>query len=226
VDWPSPWQRERVARHLSGFLPDLSSRLNQVAGGHVLVGAISIEPSPPASTYGVFMPPDLAAAVVAASLGHAMLPTLDLASPAEAAVLSLALDAVRDWAGAWLPGPSPVPDVHCVIDLQCLSIRGRLEVPVLWQPLWELVRPALAAARRSPDVPVGSAVATVEALLSGLEMPAADLVNMKEGDLILMPAGSGGRLALYVGAVPLGTASLGAMGGHLAARIDEVLGSG
>jgi Type III flagellar switch regulator (C-ring) FliN C-term len=224
VEKPSPWQRERVAIHLSGFLPELASRLNALAGGHVAIDQLSIEPLDPASAPAAVTSPDLVAALVAASLGHALVPSLDLASPAESAVLSLVHDAVGAWAGAVLPHASAAPDAAITVAVRCLSAHGRLSISAAWSDLWALVGPALAEGRRPIHLPTASAVVTIEALLPASDLTAADVLNFRSGDLVLTSCGPNGHVILQAGEIRLATAGLGALGGHLAARIDQLSG--
>ena len=221
VDEPSPWQREQVAAHLAASLPDLAARLNRLAGGSVVVEALTVDPAQPGADPIFSASPDLAAAMVAAVLGHSSPGSLDLAAPAEAAVLSLVLTAVREWAEACLPSGATA-DVCLAITARCLSACGVLEVPASWDALWAMAHPALPLPRRAIDVPVATALVAVEALLPGPDLTAADVLALKEGDLLLAPIGSNGGLLLQAGSVRLGTASLGAVSGHLAARVDEV----
>jgi hypothetical protein len=218
VDEPSPWQREQVAAHLADSLPDLAARLNRLVGGGIEVEAVTVEPLreglPPASA-----PVALATAMVAAALGHAAPASVDLAAPAEVAVLRLLLAAALEWAA---PFDAPAgADVSLSIAVSCLSVRGAIEVAASWDALSALVPTDPPCALRGADVPVASAVVAVEALLPGPDLAAADVLNLKEGDVLLSPAGSSGSLYLQAGDVRLGTASLGAVSGHLAARLVE-----
>lgn len=224
VGWPTSWQREQVAAYLAGSLPELAVQLNRLTAGRVDLDALSLEPVDPGAPTAVSVTPELAAALVAAALGHVSVPSLDLAAPAEAAVFSLLLGTVRGWAEAHLPGQGSLEpaDVRFAITLRCLSAAGTIELPGCWAKVWAEVRPGIARPSHCPDVPVASAVATVEAVLPGPEVAAADVIGLRAGDVVLMPVGHNSRVFLRAGSVDLATATLGARDGHLAARIDEV----
>jgi hypothetical protein len=226
VSWPTPWQRDQVAAHLAGSLPELAARLNRLAAGCVEIDALSIEPVSPGASADPTATPELAASLVAAALGHVTVPSLDLAAPAEAAVFSLILSTVRGWAEAHLPsfGSAGRADVRFAVALRCLSTKGIIELPGRWETVWAAVRPGLGRPSRPPDVPVASAIATIEAVLAGPEVTAAAVLGLKAGDVLFMPVGQNGRVCLRAGAVCLGTATLGARDGCLAARIDEIMG--
>lgn len=231
VDCPSAWQKAQVEEYLCASVDTLSQDLSRFTGGHAVLGPISLSQR----TYqegdfglkfaeGVWASHEVLAALVAAALGYDLLPQVDLNGAGESAVARVLGRCIEAWSAQVIGTPSRDADFLIEISCMCLGVCGSVWGLTAWSQLWRNASQWLATTASRMRLSLSLIRVPVLGLLRGPALRASEVMVMKVGDLIALPAGAERRVALTVHGLPVALGTLGALSERLAVRIEQVAG--
>jgi hypothetical protein len=174
--------------------------------------------------HGCFVPPDLAVSLISAFLGFSAPAAVDLAGAVERRILCALSRAAREWI-ACAAAESVAATAVCV-HTRCLKTEGPVALTVSWRELWNAVRRLAADAGPRITIKEVAAEVKMKALVRGPSLRLADLWSLAEGDLVLLPEGSGSQAVLAVNDRPVALGKLGVHGSRWALRVERFLEEG
>ena len=227
---PSAWQRAAAAELLARRAPALAERLAAVVRGQVQLAAVTVVPATDpqgdavALGAGCHTEPAFARLLASAALGFDAVAAVDLDGAPERALLGSVGQALRQWVRCGWPCPDPA--VLVLVRARVGETHGVLALVVGWQELWASAERELKAQARPLRVPQGAGRVGLRAVVRGPDLAVDEVMLLRQGDLMVLPAEAGSRAVLAVHGAPVALGKLGASDRRWAVRVDRLPAGG